>query len=421
MAIIPLAFMTVVTDSYGEPQLSFANQGDKCIIFSGTALFYCSELEEDITTCQETYGKTIILSIGGATYTEGGFNSVSEAQSAAELVWATFGPEQNNKTTSEGTRVYRPFGSASIDGFDFDFESSVSNMAPFAQALRELMDESEAEDGKHRILTAAPQCPYPDASDDQFLSGVSAVKMDAIFVQFYNNYCGMQSFISSSSTQNNFNYDTWDSWARSSANPAVKVFIGVPASSTAASSGYVSLPDLEPIIDYCRDFATFGGIMMWDASQAYANSGFLPGVKSYLISSAALTSNSTVPTPVTQSIAGATVQSSAISSYLEPSVELKSTTSDISTLMSITLTAVMSNPPGITLSADVTSEASESTILASSTVPAPMQAFSRQLNSTAATTHPITTTTSSQEPNANGITITSGTNRVSSKQLEQLQ
>lgn len=148
---------------------------------------------------------------------------MSEAQSAAELVWATFGPEQNNKTTSEGTRVYRPFGSASIDGFDFDFESSVSNMAPFAQALRELMDESEAEDEKHRILTAAPQCPHPDASDDQLLSGVSAVKMDAIFVQFYNNYCGMQSFISSSSTQNNFNYDTWDSWARSSANPAVKV------------------------------------------------------------------------------------------------------------------------------------------------------------------------------------------------------
>lgn len=178
---------------------------------------------EDITTCQQTHGKTITLSIGGATYSEGGFSSTSEAQAAAELVWATFGPNQNKSITSDGTKIYRPFGDASVDGFDFDFESTVSNMAPFAQALRSLMDATEATDGKHRLLTAAPQCPFPDAADDQFLSGALAVKMDAVFVQFYNNYCGVQSFVSGSSTQNNFNFEAWDKWAKSSKNPAVKV------------------------------------------------------------------------------------------------------------------------------------------------------------------------------------------------------
>ncbi|KAH7061534.1 putative class III chitinase [Macrophomina phaseolina] len=285
--IIPLAFMTVITDFYGQPQINFANQGNKCTVFSGTALFYCSELEEDITTCQQTHGKTITLSIGGATYSEGGFSSTSEAQAAAELVWATFGPNQNKSITSDGTKIYRPFGDASVDGFDFDFESTVSNMAPFAQALRSLMDATEATDGKHRLLTAAPQCPFPDAADDQFLSGALAVKMDAVFVQFYNNYCGVQSFVSGSSTQNNFNFEAWDKWAKSSKNPAVKVFLGVPASSTAAGSGYLSTSALKPIIDYCMTFPSFGGVMMWDVSQAYANSGFLAAIKVRMASGAA--------------------------------------------------------------------------------------------------------------------------------------
>ena len=38
----------------------------------------------DIQTCQTTYGKTILLSIGGATYTEGGFSSSSAAAASAD-------------------------------------------------------------------------------------------------------------------------------------------------------------------------------------------------------------------------------------------------------------------------------------------------------------------------------------------------
>ena len=232
----------------------------------------------DIATCQQTYGKTILLSIGGATYTEGGFSSPDDAVAAANQIWATFGPEQSDSS------ALRPFGSSSVDGFDFDFETTVSNTVPFANQLRSLMD---AETSKPYYLTAAPQCPYPDAADDPMLNGT--VSMDAVFVQFYNNYCGVQSYVPGSDTQNNFNFATWDNWAKTvSLNPNVKVLLGIPAGQTAAGSGYEPPSTLGPIIDYCKQFSSFGGVMMWDASQAVANSGFLPAVKQSLTSAASM-------------------------------------------------------------------------------------------------------------------------------------
>ncbi|KAL2001298.1 hypothetical protein VTN02DRAFT_1940 [Thermoascus thermophilus] len=269
--VFQLAFLTVINGVGGAPQIDFANQGDRCSTFPGTALRNCPEIGEDIKACQSK-GKTIILSIGGATYSEGGFSSEDAAVAGAHLVWETFGPPK------AGSSAHRPFGDASVDGFDFDFESTVSNMAPFANTLRSLMD---ADGSKKYYLTAAPQCVYPDAADNSMLNG--AVPFDAIWVQFYNNYCGLQAFSPGSSTQNNFNFATWDNWAKkTSKNPNVKVFVGVPANRGAAGSGYTPTADLAPIINYCKTFSSFGGVMMWDASQAYANSGFISGVKQAL-------------------------------------------------------------------------------------------------------------------------------------------
>lgn len=192
------------------------------------------------------------------------------------MIWETFGPAQSNSSAN------RPFGDSVVDGFDFDFEATVNNMAAFGNQLRTLMD---ADTSKKYYLTAAPQCPYPDAADNQMLDG--AVYFDAIWVQFYNNYCGVNSYVSGSTTQNNFNFDTWDTWAKNtSKNPDVKVFLGVPANTGAASTGYESASDLVPVINYCKTFSSFGGVMMWDASQAYANSGFISSVKSTLTTAA---------------------------------------------------------------------------------------------------------------------------------------
>ncbi|KAI9730048.1 MAG: hypothetical protein M1818_008317 [Claussenomyces sp. TS43310] len=272
--VIILAFLTVINGPGGAPEINFANSGNDCTTFDGTSLLNCPAIGADITTCQSTYGKTVLLSVGGATYSEGGFTSSDAAVSGANLLWETFGPVQN------GSSAPRPFGNAAINGFDFDFESTVTNMVPFGNQLRSLMDAA----GTY-YLTAAPQCPYPDSADNDMLNG--AVYFDAIWVQFYNNYCGVNSYVAGSSTQNNFNFATWDNWAKTvSKNPNVKVLLGVPASSTAAGSGYLSASDLAPVITYSKQYSSFGGVMTWDASQAWSNSGWLDGVVSDLKASA---------------------------------------------------------------------------------------------------------------------------------------
>lgn len=248
---------------------------------------------DDITACQKA-GKTVLLSLGGATYTEGGFSSESDAVAGADLIWDTFGPPQSGSSNSSSNgpsskaQIYRPFGDASIDGLDLDFESNVQNTVPFAQQLRKRMDAS----GKG-YLTAAPQCPYPDQSDKAFLNG--PVSMDAVWVQFYNNFCGLNSFTSGSSNQSFYNFDEWDNWAQTvSQNKNVKVMIGAPGGPSGAGSGYVDASKLTSIIQYSKQFKSFGGVMMWDVTQAYANKGFLSAVRSALTSSASRVMRSVV-------------------------------------------------------------------------------------------------------------------------------
>lgn len=72
-----------------------------------------------------------------------------------------------------------------------------------------------------------------------------------------------------------------DNWAKNtSPNKDVKVYIGAPASSSAASTGYVSSSTLATIISQTMSqYSSFGGVMLWDASQAY---GELPLILLFL-------------------------------------------------------------------------------------------------------------------------------------------
>jgi chitinase len=65
-----------------------------------------------------------------------------------------------------------------------------------------------------------------------------------------------------------------DNWAKTvSPNREIKLYIGAPASSLAASSGYVDADTLASCALNMRDqFSSFGGIMLWDASWAYSMS-----------------------------------------------------------------------------------------------------------------------------------------------------
>ncbi|KAL4991671.1 glycoside hydrolase superfamily [Aspergillus falconensis] len=304
--VIVLAFLMTINGPGGAPEIDFSTASEKCSTFNGTNLKNCPEIGEDITKCQ-TAGKSILLSIGGATYSEGGFASTTAANAGADLLWATFGPEQND------TKVHRPFGKAVIDGFDFDFETAVTNTGAFATKLRALAD---ADTSKKYYLTAAPQCPYPDAADKDILNTDSSAAIDAVFVQFYNNYCGASAYTTARikpagartkaggkprargnwygrphrsfgsgnrAAASNFNFDVWDNWALTqSKNKNVRVFLGVPANTGAASTGYLPAASLAPVISYSKGFESFGGVMMWDVSQAYGNPGFLDGVSKAL-------------------------------------------------------------------------------------------------------------------------------------------
>ncbi|KAF2272989.1 glycoside hydrolase [Westerdykella ornata] len=289
--IIIVAFLLRFVGNDGNPVLNFANQGVtappdpvKCTYFPGsTGLFQCPDLEADIQECQIKKGKTVLLSIGGDAYTEGGFPNPEAATAAAGKIWAMFGPPQDDIYHPYPSQVYRPFGYASVDGFDFDFEGPNAHSSVFAQRLRQLMDDytNGVGNGRKFYLSAAPQCPYPDVWMKELMQ---EAQLDMVFVQFYNNWCGVHNYVPGS--PNPFNFHQWDTWARTaSKNKNVKIFVGVPGNTGAAGRGYVPAPRLAPIIQEFRKKDAFGGVMIWDASQAYTNGDFLEAVKGALTES----------------------------------------------------------------------------------------------------------------------------------------
>ncbi|KAF2275498.1 family 18 glycoside hydrolase [Westerdykella ornata] len=270
--VIILSFLLRFNGSGGQPVLNFANQGDKCTTFPGTETFNCPEIAADIPLCQ-SQGKTILLSLGGDAYTEGGYPTADAAVAGASHIWAMFGPLQPS------SNALRPFGNAVIDGFDFDFEANVFNMAVFGNRMRQLMDASSSTSEKKFYLTAAPQCPFPDWYNKDIIDNVP---LDFLNVQFYNNGCGASSYVPGASEQWNFNFAQWDLWARTqSKNPNARVLLGVPAN-TGAGRGYLNAGQLAPVVEYSKKFERFAGVMMWDASQAWANGGFVAEVKGLL-------------------------------------------------------------------------------------------------------------------------------------------
>lgn len=175
------------------------------------------------------------MSIGGATYTEGGFSSPADAIASADTVWETFGSQTQ---TAHSKHQCRSFGDAVVD--DFDIETPVRNMPAFGNRLRELVNGHQAEtEAQSRTsprqkfyLTAAPQCPFSDKDVGPILDEVA---IDPVFVQFYNNpQCGLNAF------QAGYNFEQWDRWAHAQAkNKGARVFIGVAGSVEAATTGYV--------------------------------------------------------------------------------------------------------------------------------------------------------------------------------------
>ncbi|KAJ1643002.1 Chitinase 2 [Coemansia asiatica] len=238
--IILLAFHHVFTEN---PQINLSKHCEK--YFKGSQMLDCTSLAPQIQACQEK-GIKVLLSMGGAT---GAYSMVNNdiASSYAQTVVDTY-------LSGNSSDVIRPFGDAVLDGVDLDIEGGGdTGYAEFTNKLREIEPDV--------LITAAPQCAFPDAMLGDALDNGW---VDAVFIQFYNNFCNAGT--------SEFNFATWADWAQSkSKNPDVKLYIGSPACQACASTGYLGAEKLEQVYtDIKRSNGdVLGGIMLWDAGAAY--------------------------------------------------------------------------------------------------------------------------------------------------------
>ncbi|KAF9985946.1 Chitinase 1 [Mortierella antarctica] len=274
--VFAIAFISQIVN--GQPILNLSKHCGQ--VFPGTNLLNCPKIASDIKACQAR-GKAVVISIGGAS----GSYSLPDAQSGrnfAEQVWNLF---------LGGSSSTRPFGDAVLDGVDLDLESGQNaGYVAFIETLR-----AKFSSGSRRFyITAAPQCPYPDQATKEALA---ASWFDLVWVQFYNNYCGVNNF-----DNGQFNFDTWNNWATTvSKNKNVRILLGVPGGPGGAGSGVINASQLVKILSFVQKYSNFGGVMMWDAGIA-RQSGLAASAAQFLRGSVARSSshvsrNRLPPTP----------------------------------------------------------------------------------------------------------------------------
>ncbi|PIA17923.1 glycoside hydrolase [Coemansia reversa NRRL 1564] len=253
--LIVLAFM----NGFPNILLNFANACETT--FDDNSLLHCPNMTKDIKYCQ-SQGKAVVISMGGASGAYG-FGSESDGAQFADTVWNMF---------FKGNSSQRPFDDAVLDGIDLDIEGGGDT--GYVSFIEQLRSHYNSDTSKKYYIAAAPQCPYPDA---YLGSTLNSAWFDMVYVQFYNNYCGLNAY------PDKFNFEDWDNWAKKdSINKDVKVYIGAPGSPSAASSGYVDGSTLTSIYNAVRSkYSSLGGIMTWDVSQA-RTSGIANSIRSAL-------------------------------------------------------------------------------------------------------------------------------------------
>nr|AFY08286.1 class III chitinase [Acacia koa] len=211
------------------PQLNLAGH---CNPAAGT----CKGISADIKTCQSK-GIKVLLSLGGGT---NGYslNSAAEANQPATYLWNNFLGGRSNS---------RPLGNAVLDGIDFDIEAGPGqHWDELARALKRF--------NQKLILSAAPQCPFPDS---HLRSAINTGLFNYVWVQFYNNP-------SCQYTGGNINnlVNSYKQWTTVKAS---QVFLGVPASTAAAGSGFIPVNVMNSqVLPAIKGSTKYGGVMLYD-------------------------------------------------------------------------------------------------------------------------------------------------------------
>lgn len=176
---------------------------------------------------------------------------------------------------------HHPFSDAVVDGFDFAMEhrGSGDNLGYWVVSMKSLMKEEHARGGKKYYLSAAPPCSH--VNTNILLDVLARGGIDMIFVRFYNN-----PDCSSGGQDDPANLG---SWTVSAGSQNGRWFMGLPADPKAVGSqngsGYLE-PDrlkteLQELVN-TLDWPFFGGVALWDASQAQHNDDYHVKVKDIL-------------------------------------------------------------------------------------------------------------------------------------------
>ncbi|GMI75913.1 Lysozyme 1, chitinase A [Hibiscus trionum] len=237
--------------TFGNGQTPIINLAGHCDPYSNG----CTGLSSDIKSCQAK-GIKVMLSIGGGA---GSYylTSAEDARQVAIYLWNNF---------LGGTSSSRPLGDAVLDGIDFDIEGGTNQH--WDDLAKYLSGYSNR--GKKVYLTAAPQCPFPDA----WVGGALKTGLfDYVWVQFYNNPPCQYASGSIGNLE-----DAWKQWTTDI--PATKIFLGLPAAPTAAGSGFIPVADLtSKVLPAIKGSDKYGGVMLW--SKYYDDqTGYSSSIKS---------------------------------------------------------------------------------------------------------------------------------------------
>lgn len=234
----------------------------------------CPNIGPDVIACQETYGKKIFLSIGGGQPNNYYIKSAQSGQNFANFLWAAFGPVNATKST-----VPRPWGNATVDGFDFDIESLISpapqknyQTSGYAAMINRFKNDLFPTDtSKSYYISGSPLCGLPDS---HFSTVMQTAWFDFLWIQFYNNdVCSARVGIQklNGKTTNDITYTNWTT--STSLNTNVKMFIGLPAAKNASteSTYYLTPAEAQKLTQEFYKNTHFGGIMLWEATYSANN------------------------------------------------------------------------------------------------------------------------------------------------------
>ena len=234
----------------------------------------CPDIGPDVIACQQTYGKKILLSIGGGEPTDYYINSDASGKKFADFLWPAFGPVSAKKSG-----IPRPWGDAGVDGFDFDIENLMDPVpqndyqsSGYAAMVTHFKNDLFPTDkSKSYYISGAPQCTIPDSHLSDVLA---SAWFDFFSIQFYNTpSCSARAAINKAKGKgtDDISYKTWTT--QKSLNPNVKMSIGLPASKDAAIAGsyYLTPAEAQTLVTRFYTNKKFAGIMLWEATAALNN------------------------------------------------------------------------------------------------------------------------------------------------------